>query len=83
MIVEIGHFALVMALCISAIQATLPLFGANNNNRAWMALGSPAALLQLLLLAIAFAALTHAFVTSDFSVITVANNSHTLKPMLY
>ena len=83
MIVEIGHFALVMALCISAIQATLPLFGANTNNRAWMALGSPAALLQLLLLAIAFAALTHAFVTSDFSVITVANNSHTLKPMLY
>jgi len=48
-----------------------------------MALARPAAFGQLFFLIIAFAALMHAFVTSDFSVLVVASNSHTAKPMLY
>ena len=83
MIVETGHFALVLALCIAAVQATIPMIGAHLRNQTWMSLAVPAALTQFLLLVVSFAALTHAFVTSDFSVLTVVNNSHTLKPMLY
>ena len=83
MIVETGHFALVMALCVAAVQSTLPMIGAHKKHSSWMALASNAALLQLLLLIISFAALTYAFVTSDFSVTLVLNNSHTLKPLLY
>ena len=83
MIVETGHFALVLALCIAAVQATIPMIGAHFRNQTWMSLAVPAALTQFLLLVVSFAALTHAFVTSDFSVLTVVNNSHTLKPMLY
>ena len=83
MIIETGHFALVMALCVAAVQSTLPMIGAHKKHSSWMALASNAALLQLLLLIISFAALTYAFVTSDFSVTLVLNNSHTLKPLLY
>ena len=83
MVVETGHFALILALVVAVAQGTLPMVGAHIRNQAWMSLAVPAALLQFLLIAVSFGALTHAFVSSDFSVVTVASNSHTLKPMLY
>ncbi|MDE0210774.1 MAG: heme lyase CcmF/NrfE family subunit, partial [Boseongicola sp.] len=83
MVVEIGHFALILALAVACLQMALPLVGAQRRWSTWMAVAEPAALMQAALLAVAFAALTHAFVTSDFSVRLVAANSHTLKPMIY
>ncbi|MEM9032229.1 MAG: heme lyase CcmF/NrfE family subunit, partial [Pseudomonadota bacterium] len=83
MIVELGHFCLVLAFAIACVQMVVPLVGAARNWRGWMALGDPAATLQVLLLGYAFAALTWAFVTSDFSLRLVTLNSHTAKPMLY
>ncbi|MDO8605543.1 MAG: heme lyase CcmF/NrfE family subunit [Phaeospirillum sp.] len=83
MIAEIGHFALVLALCVAVVQAVIPLVGAKRGMGSWMAVAGPASALQFLLIAIAFGALTNAYVTSDFSVMNVAQNSHTDKPMLY
>lgn len=83
MIAELGHFALILSLCVAVAQSTLPLAGAARNHAGWMTLGSAAAIVQFFLVAVAFAALTHAFVISDFSVKVVASNSHSLKPMLY
>lgn len=83
MIVELGHFALILALCVALVQSVVPLVGAHRRDAAWMAVADPAAVLQLLLVAFAFGALTLAFVTSDFSLRVVVENSHTLKPMLY
>jgi len=83
MIVELGHFVLILALFVAAIQTVMPLVGAHYRWTGWMAVGEAAASVQLLLVATSFAALTYAFVTSDFSVALVVNNSHTLKPMLY
>jgi cytochrome c-type biogenesis protein CcmF len=83
MIPEIGHYALVLALLLAVIQATLPLYGAARRHPGLMAIAEPAATLQLAAILIAFAALTWAYVVSDFSVATVAGNSHSLKPMLY
>ena len=83
MIVEIGHFALVLALSMSFVQGTLPIIGAHYNKQTWMALARPTALLQLMLILISFVALTIAFLGSDFSLKIVVNNSHTLKPLLY
>jgi cytochrome c-type biogenesis protein CcmF len=83
MIVEIGHFALILSLFIAALQGTLPMVGAHRNNYFLMATAVPSALIQFGLIVIAFAALTYAFVTSDFSVVNVASNSHSEKPMLY
>ena len=81
MIAEIGSFALILALVLSLGQVLLSGFGARRP--ALAGAGEGAALGAFLALAVAFAALIHAFVTSDFSVANVAANSHTEKPMLY
>lgn len=83
MIVELGHFTLILALLVALVQTALPLIGAARGWRGWMAVAEPAASVQFLLLAFSFSALTYAFVTSDFSLRLVISNSHTLKPMLY
>ncbi|MBY0448533.1 MAG: heme lyase CcmF/NrfE family subunit, partial [Hyphomonadaceae bacterium] len=83
MIVELGHYALILALAVALIQASVPLIGAARREPAWMALAAPASVAQFLCVAVAFGALTYAYVVSDFSVLNVAQNSHTAKPMLY
>ena len=83
MLVEIGHFALVLALLVALVQGTVPLVGASVRSRALMDLAQPAALLQFGLVALAFAVFMHAHIVSDFSVRNVFENSHTAKPMLY
>ena len=83
MITELGHFALILALVIACVQATVPLIGAHKRWTGWMAVGDTAAGLQFLMVALAFAALMHAFITSDFSLRLVTLNSHSAKPMLY
>jgi cytochrome c-type biogenesis protein CcmF len=83
MIAELGHFALILAFVVALAQATAPLIGAQKGWADWMQLAIPAAKAQVILTGGAFAALTWAFVTSDFSVRLVATNSHSLKPMLY
>ncbi len=83
MIVELGHFALILAFAVAVVQATVPLIGAHKGWRAWMAVAEPAATAQFFLTFGAFAVLTYAFVGSDFSLRLVTLNSHTDKPMLY
>jgi cytochrome c-type biogenesis protein CcmF len=83
MIDEIGHFALVLALCVAVVQMVVPLYGAAKGDSALIALARPAALAQFVFIATAFLALMHAYVTSDFSLINVAANSSSLKPLLY
>ncbi len=83
MITELGHFALILAFLVACVQAVVPLIGAQKRWPGWMAVAEPAANLQFLLTAFSFAALTYAFVTSDFSLRLVVLNSHSLKPMLY
>jgi cytochrome c-type biogenesis protein CcmF len=80
---EIGQVLLILALLVAALQAALPLAGAQRGIASWMAIARPAAFAQLALVASAFAILTHAFVTQDFSVRYVAINSNSLLPMVY
>ena len=83
MIAEVGHFALLLALTTSLVQASLPLIGAQRQDRSLMALGSFAAVISFLLVALSFIAAAAAFVTDDFSVQLVAANSQTIKPLVY
>jgi cytochrome c-type biogenesis protein CcmF len=83
MIDEIGHFSLVLALCIAAIQMSLPLIGAARGDGALVALARPAALGQFIFISISFAALMYGYAVSDFSLINVATNSSINKPMIY
>jgi cytochrome c-type biogenesis protein CcmF len=83
MITELGHFALILALAVALIQMVVPLVGAQKGWPGWMAVADPAATTQFILVAFSFLALMWAFVTDDFSLRLVVENSHTLKPMLY
>ncbi|MGX1196892.1 heme lyase CcmF/NrfE family subunit [Parvibaculum sp. MBR-TMA-1.3b-4.2] len=83
MIAETGHFALVLALAVALVQMIVPAYGAWKGDHAMMRVGKPAALTQLMLVGIAFLALTLAFVVSDFSVALVANNSAVDKPLIF
>ncbi len=83
MIVEFGHFALVLAVLVAVYQMIVPAVGAWRGDGRLMQSGDAAALTQVMLLAIAFAALTQAYVVSDFSVANVVANSHSTKPLIY
>jgi cytochrome c-type biogenesis protein CcmF len=83
MIPEIGQFALILALSLAVCQAAIPLLGAHRNDAAMMAVGRTAATGQFVFVAVAFGCLTYAFLTSDFSVLYVANHSQLSLPTLY
>src|SRR5690606_32769885 len=83
MLAELGQVVLVLALLVAALQALLPLAGAQRGLAAWMAVARPAAYAQLLLVAAAFAILSAAFVGQDFSLRYVAENSNSLLPWYY
>ena len=83
MIPELGHFALILALCVSLVQGTLPLFGAQYARREWIVLSRPAAQASFLLLAASFAALAWSFYVNDFSVLYVAEHSNSQLPTVY
>jgi cytochrome c-type biogenesis protein CcmF len=82
-IAESGHYALVLALALALIQSTVPLVGARWRDSALMNVARSTALAQLLFVAASFAALVTLHVTSDFSVVNVFENSHSLKPLIY
>jgi cytochrome c-type biogenesis protein CcmF len=83
MIAEAGHYALVLALALALIQASVPVIGARLNDPALMNVARSTALAQFLFVAGSFAALVTLHVTSDFSVANVFENSHSLKPLIY
>jgi len=83
MSVEIGHFALVLALALSLVQSVLPVVGAHRRDPQLMAVAVPTALASFALIVLAAAVLVHAHVVSDFSVLNVVENSHSQKPLLY
>ena len=80
---EIGHYALVLALALALFQSVVPVWGARKRDAALMGTADAVALGQCAFVAIAFAALTHAYLVSDFSVENVVLNSHSTKPLIY
>ncbi|MBD9484315.1 heme lyase CcmF/NrfE family subunit [Pseudomonas sp. PDM14] len=83
MIPELGHLAMILALCLAVVQATLPLIGAWRGDRQWMSLAQPAAWGQFAFLLFSFACLAWAFMADDFSVAYVASNSNSALPWYY
>jgi len=83
MIAELGHFALVLAFAVACVQTVVPMIGAHRRDIALMDVARPAAVAQFVLISTAFLVLIHAFVTSDFSLKLVYDNSHSTKPLLY
>jgi len=83
MVIELGLFALVIALLLTTAQAFLGLAGAHFGNRRWMAAARPAVTGQWVFVALSFAVLSWAFYKNDFSVLYVASNSNSELPTFY
>ena len=80
---ELGHYALVLALALGLVQSVVPMVGARNRDAALMRLASSTALMQFVFVAFSFLTLVICYVTSDFSVATVYENSHSMMPLIY
>ena len=80
---EIGQLALGLALALSLVMSVSGLMGARANATLSREVASGAATGFFVFIVMAFGALTYASVTSDFSILNVAQNSHTAKPMIY
>ncbi|HWI82728.1 heme lyase CcmF/NrfE family subunit [Ramlibacter sp.] len=83
MIPELGHFALILSACVALLLGTLPLLGAHQGRREWLALARPAAQVMFLLISGSMAALAWSFYVNDFSVAYVAGHSNSLLPAGY
>ncbi|HEV8327895.1 MAG TPA: heme lyase CcmF/NrfE family subunit [Nitrospiraceae bacterium] len=83
MIPEIGHFALILALCVAVVQGSLPIYGAAVGSSTLMSVAKPAARGQFLLVFLAFCCLGYAFAAKDFSVLYVAATSNSQLPLHY
>jgi cytochrome c-type biogenesis protein CcmF len=83
MIPELGQFALIIALCLSLVQAFFPLAGAWTGNRTWARLAWPAVSGQTVFVLLSFCCLVWSFIENDFSVLYVASHSNSALPLLY
>jgi len=83
MIAESGHYALVLALGLALIQSFVPVIGARVKDPALMNMSRSTAIAQFVFVLLSFGALILLHVLSDFSVVNVYENSHSLKPLIY
>ncbi len=83
MIIELGHYALVLALATALIVSILPAVGARRGDVSMMDIAPVGAIVMFLLVAFSFGVLTYAYVASDFSVFNVWANSHSLMPLIF
>ena len=83
MIPELGHFALILALLLSVVQAGFAFRGAMRADPVLMTAGISTARGQFIFTGIAFVCLGYAFYSNDFSVLYVASNSNSALPVQY
>ncbi|SDQ89403.1 heme lyase CcmF/NrfE family subunit [Pseudovibrio sp. Tun.PSC04-5.I4] len=83
MIIEIGHYALILALVVAAIQSVFPVWGAVHSDHRLMGMAPGLAILMFLLVCVSFGALTWAYLSSDFSLLNTYQNSYSDKPLIY
>src|SRR5215470_13642900 len=83
MLRELGHFALILALLLAALQAFFGIAGAMRGSERWMSAVIPAVAGQAVMVATAIACLIAGFVGYDFSIRYVAENSNSALPLFY
>ena len=83
MIIELGHYALVLALATALVVSILPVIGARRGDVSMMDIAPVGAIVMFVLVAFSFGVLTYAYVASDFSVMNVWANSHSLMPLIF
>lgn len=83
MIVELGHFLLMLACVLSLLLGSLGMWAGLKQHQVGMSLIKPMVWLMALSIGMSYLALTWAFLENDFSVLYVINQSHSLLPWWY
>jgi cytochrome c-type biogenesis protein CcmF len=83
MFIEIGHFAVILALVLSVVGIVSPILGLRTNRPDWVRIGRQAVTLNFFLVSIGMAAMIYSFLTNDFSVKYVAATSNSKLPIFY
>lgn len=83
MIAELGHLALVLALLASMLLSVYPIWGSIRQNDRMIYMARPLAFGMFFFTLLSYIALTHAFVTDDFTIKYVANHSNSMLPIYY
>jgi cytochrome c-type biogenesis protein CcmF len=83
MIPELGQFTLILAMLLAGLQAFFGILGPALERDRWIAAVTPAVSGQCVMVATSMACLVTAFVTNDFSVAYVAENSNSALPLFY
>ncbi len=83
MIAELGQYALILALVLALAQTVIPAWGAARGDATLMGVGTPVAVVLFGFISFAFGALVALYLTSDFSVVNVVDNSHSRMPTIY
>jgi len=80
---ELGHFALILALLLAGLQAFFGIAGPGLARDRWSQAVTTAVAGQAVMVATAVACLMASFVSEDFSVAYVAENSNSALPLFY
>jgi cytochrome c-type biogenesis protein CcmF len=80
---ELGHFALILALCLCVLLGTFPLYGAASGNVRFMGLARPLVAGVFVFIGLAYVLLTYSFAVDDFSVTYIQQHSNSLLPFRY
>ena len=83
MLPELGHFALILALLLAGFQAFFGIAGPALGRDRWVAAVTPAVAGQVVMLSTAIACLVYSFISNDFTVLYVAENSNSALPLFY
>ncbi|MBS0416946.1 MAG: heme lyase CcmF/NrfE family subunit [Proteobacteria bacterium] len=83
MLPELGHFALILAMLLAALQGFFGIAGPALGRDRWIAAVTPAVAGQFVMLATSVACLITSFVNNDFSVLYIAENSNSALPLFY
>src|SRR5579883_3384033 len=83
MLPELGHFTLILALLLTALQAFFGIVGPALGRPRWSAAVIPALAGQAVMIVTAVICLEQAFVSNDFTVLYVAENSNSALPLFY
>ena len=83
MIPEIGHVFLIITFVATIMQVLFWIYNIKSFNGFALNILKKSSLINFLFILSSFFILTYSFIVSDFSLLIVSNNSHSLKPLIY
>ena len=83
MIPEIGHILLILTFVTSILQVLFWCFNVKKSDDITINVLVKSTFINFVFILFSFGILVYSFIISDFSLVIVSDNSHTLKPLIY